>query len=74
MQWVKITSEADLPKKPGERRYEQIDCLIWHKGEPKFSVWNCEHRVWDDADGDDYFCGPLEPSHYAVIEAPEDSQ
>lgn len=81
MQWVKITSEADLPKKPGERSYEQIDCLIWHKGEPKFSVWNCEHRVWDDVHrvwddvhGDDYFYDPLEPSHYAVIEAPEDSQ
>lgn len=72
MRWVRIKSEADLPEKPGERDYEQIDCLIWHNGEPKFRVWNCEHRVWDDADGDDFFCDPLEPTHYAIIDAPDE--
>lgn len=70
MNWIKITSADDLPKKPGERDYEQIECLIMHKGAVKLRVWNCEHLVWDDEDGDDFYCAPLEPSHYAVIEYP----
>jgi hypothetical protein len=70
MEWTKINGVGDLPKKPGKSRYEQIDCLIFHKGVVRMSMWNCEHGVWDDEAGDDFYCGPLEPSHYAIIELP----
>ena len=73
MQWTRITTMRSLPEKPGKNSYEQIDCLIWHKDEPKFRVWNCEHFVWDDASGDDYFCDPLEPTHYMIIEPPSET-
>lgn len=73
MKWIKIASEADLPKKPGVRPYEQIDCLVLHKDAVKLLVWNCEHRVWDDDSGDDYFCDALEPTHYCVIEWPDEA-
>ena len=65
--WIKIISLDDLPKKPGLRSYEQIDCLIVYRGEVLRRVWNCEHFVWDGEDGDDFFCGPLEPTHYMAI-------
>lgn len=67
--WVKINSMADLPKKPGLRSYEQVDCLIVYKGRVLHRMWNCEHEVWDDEDGDDYFCDALAPSHYMVAPA-----
>jgi hypothetical protein len=70
MTWVKIDKEEDLPEKPGKERYEVIACLIMHKDEVKLRMWNCEHRVWDDDEGDDFFCAALEPSHYAVITRP----
>lgn len=72
--WIKIESLTDLPKKPGLRSYEQIDCIIMHKGEMKFRVWNCEHGVWDDSEGDDFYCGPLEPTHYFVLMPPAEEQ
>lgn len=61
--WIKITSMDDLPKKK-TNSYEQVECLVRHKGETKHLVWNCEHHVWDDAHGDDFYCDALEPSHY----------
>jgi hypothetical protein len=68
--WKTIKTIDDLPKKPGLAPYEQIDCLILHKGEVKIRVWNCEHGVWDDEDGDDYFCGAMEPKAYMPLPAP----
>lgn len=72
MKWIKINSAEDLPKKPGLAPYEQIDCLIWINDGPQFSVWNCEHGVWDDASGDDWMADPLTPSHYCIIDYPDD--
>lgn len=66
MSWIKITSLDDLPKKQ-TNSYEQYDCLVFYKGEIKHLVWNCEHLVWDDADGDDYFCDALSPTHYMLF-------
>ena len=71
MHWVRITNSRSLPEKPGKKPYEQIDCLIWHNDEPKLRVWNCEHNVWDDAGGDDFFCDAMEPSHYMIIDPPQ---
>lgn len=65
--WIRILSEDDLPKKPGIHSYEHVDCLIFHEGEVKHRPWNCEHLCWDDEDGDDFYCAPLAPTHYAIV-------
>lgn len=61
-EWIKTADR--LPEKPGLSSYEQIDCLIFHNGEIKHRVWNCEHLVWDDSDGDDFYCRPKDPTHW----------
>lgn len=68
--WVRIKTMDDLPKKPGKSGYEQIDCLIFHKGSIKQRVRNCEHMVWDNESGDDFYCKALEPSYYLIIPQP----
>jgi hypothetical protein len=70
MKWIRITGREDLPKKPGKRSYEYVDCLIFHEGEVKQRPWNCEHECWDDESGDDFYCDALAPTHYAVITKP----
>nr|WP_250808496.1 hypothetical protein [Neorhizobium tomejilense] len=65
--WVRIRSEEDLPKKPGLESYEYVECLIFHDGEVKHQPWNCEHRCWDDEDHDDFYCEALAPTHYAIV-------
>jgi hypothetical protein len=67
VQWIRVLSEDDLPKKPGVESYEYVDCLIFHEGEVKHRPWNCEHRCWDDEECDDFFCAPLAPTHYALV-------
>jgi hypothetical protein len=46
------------PEKPGKCRYEQILCFCLLKKNRSIKVlqWNCEHLVWDDESGDDFFC------------------
>lgn len=65
----KIPATDGLPKKPGKRAYEQVDCLVVHKGERKHLVWNCEHEVWDDSSGDDFYCEPLDVVAYIEFDA-----
>ena len=57
-----------LPQKPGKRDYEQIECLIMlPNGDLEISVWNCEHLVWDDAEGDDFRYDPGYPTHWLAL-------
>lgn len=57
-----------LPKKPGKKNYEQIECLIMlPSGEIEISLWNCEHEVWDDEHGDDYRHDPCKPTHWMPL-------
>lgn len=75
-EWRPIAEDdySTLPQKPGIHRYEQIACLVYHKGETVLRVWNCEHLCWDDAYGDDYFCDPFEPTHWRPLPpSPDDS-
>ena len=65
-QWNKTTD--GLPQKPGKRDYEQIECLIMlPNGDLEISVWNCEHLVWDDAEGDDFRHDPGYPTHWLAL-------
>lgn len=64
--WSK--TEEGLPQKPGLRDYEQIECLIYlPSGDLEISMWNCEHEVWDDAEGDDFRYDPLYPTHWLAL-------
>ena len=67
LRWNKTAD--GLPKKPGKRRYEQIECLIMlPNGYIEISAWNCEHEVWDDAEGDDFLYDQNHPTHWIAIE------
>lgn len=57
-----------LPQKPGKRDYEQIECLILlPDGCIEISAWNCEHLVWDDAEGDDFRYAAGHPTHWMAL-------
>lgn len=74
MKWIEIKTLDDLPKKPGKQDYETIPCVLIYDGEFRLSHWNCEHGCWDDSEGDDFFCKPLEPKFYAVLTWPDVQQ
>lgn len=66
MNWTEINCLEDLPKKK-TASYEQYDCLVSRKGCVSHLVWNCEHECWDDSDGDDYVCDPLDVDAYMIF-------
>lgn len=66
--WIE-TSER-LPEKPGIERYEHVRCLIMVRGCIEIGMWNCEHLVWDDDEGDDFRYNPKEPTHWRPLPEP----
>jgi hypothetical protein len=59
-----------LPKKPGLKSYEYVECLILKKdGDIEIGMWNCEHECWDDEECDDYRYDPTEPVAWLPIAA-----
>lgn len=67
-QW--ITTHDRLPRKPGVKSYEYVDCLIYYRGEVLQRPWNCEHLCWDDEHYDDHFCNATEPTHWMPLPSP----
>lgn len=65
--WIEIKSKDDLPKKPGLKSYEYVECLIVYKGEVLYRPWNCEHECFDDEEHDDHFCNWEEVTHYMPL-------
>lgn len=66
MNWIPTTQQKH-PEKPGLKRYEQIPCLVVKGGQIQILQWNCEHLVWDDASGDDYYCDVEDVSHWMPL-------
>lgn len=64
--WIS-TQDKLHPDKPGLKPYEQVPCLVVYKREVFIRLWNCEHFVWDDEDGDDYFCSAEEITHWMLL-------
>ena len=64
--WV-ATADNPHPDKPGKKSYEIVPCLVVHKGEIEICAWNCEHGVWDDADGDDFRYQTSQVSHWMPL-------
>jgi hypothetical protein len=64
--WIS-TKDKLHPDKPGLKPYEQVACLVVYKCEVFIRLWNCEHLVWDDEDGDDYFCSAEDVSYWMLL-------
>jgi len=69
IEWIVVNSLDDLPKKQ-TKSYELYDCLVSIKGRVRHLVWNCEHICWDQGDGDDYCCDPLDVDGYIIFPDP----
>lgn len=69
MEWIRIKDKLH-PDKPNITRYEQVPCLVVYKGVVSIKLWNCEHLVWDDEDGDDFFCNAQLISHWMPLPEP----
>jgi len=54
IKWV--PTKVRLPDREPNARYSQVPCLVIRNGEVQILVFNHEHMVWDDADGDDFCC------------------
>lgn len=67
--WISV-DERLHPEAPGLKRYEQIPCLIIKGREVLIRVWNCQHLVWDDEDGDDFYCAARDITHWMPLPAP----
>lgn len=65
-EWTRTTDR--LPSKSGDD--DHVDCLIVLRGQVLLRPWNCHHECWDDAEGDDYFCDPTEPTYWMPLPAP----
>lgn len=70
MEWVK-TSEKLHPDKHGLKQHEEVPCIIIRKGRRMLRIWNCTHMVWDDEEGDDFYCEAHDVDYWAIIEGPK---
>lgn len=62
------STKDGLPEKPGKEAYEQVQCLVITMFDHlTILTWNCEHGCWDDEDGDDYACDPMDVKYYIPI-------
>lgn len=55
MEWIKISQ--GVPDKDN-----QYLCIF--KREICILTWNSRNECWDEEDGDDYCCDPMDVSHY----------
>lgn len=68
MKWK--TMSSGIPERNPNKRYSQVPCLVYHRGEVKILVFNHEHTVWDQEDYDDYYCDIGDVSHWMPLPAP----
>ena len=69
--WVP-TAERVPANPEGFPRNDHVPCLCAWLGENgggdmRILQWNAYYKVWDDADGDDFFCKPGEVSHWMPL-------
>lgn len=66
---------SELPARQECVSYSQVWCFVIHKGELKILAFNHEHMCWDREDGDDFYCGIHEVTHWMPLpSAPEESK
>jgi hypothetical protein len=64
--WIP-TKKKLYPDKPCMAKGENVPCLIVHKGQVLLRQWNCKHLVWDDEDGDDFFCKAEDVDYWMLV-------
>lgn len=69
MEWIS-TKDRLHPDELGIYAYEQIPCLIVKGKDVLIRVWNCHHKVWDDEEGDDFYCEAEDVSYWMPLPAP----
>lgn len=64
-EWKEIKTIDDLPK-------DDEFCLIVRKGGRYVEMlcWNQRHQCWDDSEGDDYDCDPLDIGFWMPVPMP----
>lgn len=55
-------TKQELPSDSSQLRQESLLCLCIHKQTPRLLQWNYHYKVWDDEEGDDFFCASLDVS------------
>lgn len=69
--WVPTADR--VPANPeGFPRNDHVPCLCAWRGENgggdmRILQWNAYYKVWDDADGDDFFCKVQEVTHWMPL-------
>lgn len=58
--WIRSATVLPSDSRPNDR--ESLLCLCIHKGRPCLLRWNYHYKVWDDEEGDDFYCSPLDVS------------
>lgn len=69
--WVP-TAERVPANPEGFPRDDHVPCLCVWRGENggsdmRILQWNAYYKVWDDADGDDFFCKVQEVTHWMPL-------
>jgi len=67
--WLGWISSADrLPENPPNfPKDDHAACLCVWKYEMRILQWNAYYKVWDDSEGDDFFCNPQEVTHWMPL-------
>lgn len=66
MEW--ISTKDKLPEKSGKYNYEHVECLVIRGDGLEILMWNCEENYWDNEEGDDFECAPLEVEYYITTQ------
>lgn len=59
---------------PGFPNDDHVACLCIWEFEMRLLQWNAHYKVWDDHDGDDFFCDAQEVSYWMPLPAWPDWQ
>lgn len=69
-QFVWIPTTDHFPSNPSPLNQESIPCLAIYKNTCLILQWNPNVSVWDDEQGSDYFCLPLDVTHWINLPSP----
>ena len=58
LDWV--STKDRLPANPSHFQRDSLPCICIHLGNPVLLRWNFHYENWDDSEGDDFFCAPLD--------------
>jgi hypothetical protein len=64
--WVP-TAQRQPENPPGFPKDDHVACLCVWKFEMRILQWNAYYKVWDDAEGDDFFCAVQDVTHWMPL-------